>query len=240
MRPTAQVHERPVRIDRDRLVVTQLGDPLQLERVVCKAAISLGPVHHLADERIVGGRDRLHLGLDLLEILRRERPGDLEVVVEAVVDRRPEPDRRRREDLPDRRGQHVRRGMAEHVEGVGIAIRENRDRGVLIDRPAEIANLAVDPDCQGRAGEAGTDRLGEIEPGRTGGQLTDAAVRKGQSNGTHAGNDRRLGIRIRADRMTDDRGPRCQPEVQAETDQDRNRQEAEPDYWTFCHDLTAS
>ena len=73
-------------------------------------------IHLLAHERILLRRDLPHLVLERGEILRRERLGDLEVVVEAVLDRRAEADLRVGAQASHGRREHVRGRMAQHVE----------------------------------------------------------------------------------------------------------------------------
>ena len=58
----------------------------------------------------------LHLLLDLREILRRDAVRQIDVVIEAVLDRRPGGELRLRPDAQDGRGQHMRGGMADALE----------------------------------------------------------------------------------------------------------------------------
>ncbi len=182
VRTAAQVGERPVGVGRDDLVVAQLADPLELERVVGELLVGGGAVHLVPDKRIVGLRHLGHPRLDLLEVLGREGTRHLEVVVEALVDRRAEPDAGRREDLAHRRGHDVRRGVAQHVERLAIPLGEDRDRRIAADREHEVAHGAVDPDRHRRLGEPRPDRLGDLAPGDPGGILPHAAVGQGQAD----------------------------------------------------------
>ena len=185
MRTAAEILEGAVGVDRDHLVRPQLADPLELERIVGKATVGLRAVHDLADERIVPLRDLDHLLLDRLEVLGREGARHLEVVVEAVLDRRAEPDPRAREELAHRRRQDVRRAVPEHLEGGRVAVGEHRERGVLLDGPVEVPHRAVDARGQRRLGEARTDRLRHRAAGRAGGKFPDAAIRQGEADLTH-------------------------------------------------------
>ena len=127
VRAATEIDERTVGIRRDDLVVSQLGEPLELERIVGEQLLRLRASDLIAHERILLGRDLPHLVLERGEILRRERLGDLEVVVESVVDRRTEPDLRVRAQAPDGGRQHVGGGMPEHVERPRVAIREDAE-----------------------------------------------------------------------------------------------------------------
>ncbi len=128
VRATTQIHERTIRVDRDHFVLLQIVDALELQRIVREAPLGLGAIYFLAHERIVRGRHLAHLRFDLLQVFGRERRGHFEVVVKAVLDRRPEADPGVREQLPHGGGQHVRRGVAQDVEGLRIAIGEQRHR----------------------------------------------------------------------------------------------------------------
>ena len=62
----------------------------------------------------------LHLVLDPLEVGLGDRLRELEVVVEAVLDRRADRDLDARVEPPHRLGEQVRRRVAQHVERVGV------------------------------------------------------------------------------------------------------------------------
>jgi hypothetical protein len=88
-------------------MVPQLVDALELERVVGKSAPRFAPVHHFADERKIAGRHFGHLGLEPFQVLGCERPVDLKVVVEPVLDGRAKTDPRVGEELAHRGRQNV-------------------------------------------------------------------------------------------------------------------------------------
>ena len=133
MRTLAQVDEQAVFVGRGgrkrgagrRGAGRQIVQDLDLERLV--ATLEEGPTvgerDFLADERMVGGDGSAHGGLDGGQIVGRERARQEEVVVEAVVDRRADPELRAREDPQHRLGHHVRGGMAHRVQvrvGAGV------------------------------------------------------------------------------------------------------------------------
>jgi hypothetical protein len=105
----AEIDERPIGVHRDRFVFPQLADSLKLERIVGKAAPRFRPVHHLAHEWKVPGRDLGHLQFEPLEIVGRERPVYLKVVVEPVLNGGTKTDSSMGEKLSHCRGQDVRR-----------------------------------------------------------------------------------------------------------------------------------
>ncbi len=137
----AQVDERAVLVDRDRRHRPVLGlrrggevvDDLDLERLPMggeEGASLLG--RELApDERVVGRDAQAHPLLDRFEVLGGERARQLEVVVEAVADRRPDPELRAREEVENRLGHDVGGRVAHRVElAVGTGVEK------LVDRPA--------------------------------------------------------------------------------------------------------
>ena len=67
-------------------------------------------------ERMVRFDLLLHLRLDLLEIVGRDAVRQIDVVIKAVLDRRPGSELRFRPDPQDRRRQDVRRRMTETLE----------------------------------------------------------------------------------------------------------------------------
>ena len=83
------------------------------------SAVGLGDL--VADERLVLGDDLAHAGLDPLEVVGAERAavGQLEVVVEAVLDRRADGERGPREQVEHGLRQHVGRRVAERVAALG-------------------------------------------------------------------------------------------------------------------------
>jgi hypothetical protein len=187
VRPAAQVHERAVGVDRDDFVRTEVVDALELERVVREAALRLLPRHLLAYERVIRLHDFAHLGLDALQVLRRERRGDLEVVVEPVFDGGTEPDLGVREKVAHRRREHVGAGVAEHVERLGVFVREHGDLRPVRQRARQVPHLTVHAHGEGGLGQARADRAREVGPGGAGGQspLTPVGERDADPGGGH-------------------------------------------------------
>ena len=116
----------------------------------------------------------LDLRLDPLERVLADRLRELEVVVEAVLDRRADGDLRSGIETPDGLGQEVRRRVAQDVERVGIlrvAGRQDLDRLPVLERQAHVLDLAVRPDEDCLLGQLGADRGSRVEPRRTFGKL---------------------------------------------------------------------
>ena len=117
-------------------------------------------------DTLVGEVARLdlpHFLLDLLEVLRRERRGAVEVVIEAVVDGRPDAQLGFGIQFEHGGGQKMGGGMAVDTERLGILGGEDLQGGVLFDRAGEVVQLSVDLGDDGGVGEARADGLGDID-----------------------------------------------------------------------------
>ena len=151
VRPAAQVHEGTVAVERDgldALVADEVLDQLHLVRLVlgAKALDRLGG-GDLASARTARPprRGPPSAARSARGRTRRAEPvGELEVVVEAVGDRRPDRHLRPRPQIEDGRGQHVGCVVAEHVERVCAP--GSQDLDLARRRPAagQVADLAVD------------------------------------------------------------------------------------------------
>ena len=173
VRPAAEVGERPVGVERDRLhagVRDEIVDQLDLVVLLLgdEALTGHGDRDVLALERLGGLHVLAHARLDRREVGLRERDPlrELEVVVEAVLDRRADRDLHARVQLHHRRRQHVRRVVAHERERVVPALLgDDRDVRAVGQRARQVAHLAAvaglgmaHPDGERRARESGTDR----------------------------------------------------------------------------------
>ena len=157
MRPAAQVGEGAVGVQRhglDALVADQVLDQLDLVVLLlcAKAVERLGYGHLLAHERLVGVDVLLHPRLDPLEVGVGDRdPGrELEVVVEAVLDRRADRDLDPRVEVEHGRREYVRGVVADQGQGVlaaalGDDLELLRGAGAVGQRAREVAQLVVRP-----------------------------------------------------------------------------------------------
>ena len=188
MGAAAEVLEGAVAVERDGLdafVGDQVFDQLDLVALVLglEDLDRLGDRDVAARELLLGGDvgahrllDRLQVGLGDLDLGR-----ELEVVVEAVLDRRADRHLGPGVELLHRLGHHVGGVVADQVERLGVAVGEDPDLGAVGERRGEVAQLAVDADRQRRLGEARPDRRRRVGPGRPLGQLQRLAV--GQRDG---------------------------------------------------------
>lgn len=123
--------------------------------------------------------DAIDLGLDRRKVRFGERTWQFEVVVEAVLDRRPEAELGLRDDRHDRFGHHVRRRMTHRVQVVVPALfRHDRDRGAGRHRQRQVLDRPVDQDRDRGLGQAGSDRGGDIVAGRTVCELKPVSIGK--------------------------------------------------------------
>ena len=137
----------------------------------------------VALEGLVLGDDLAHAGLDALEVVVGERlaVGQVEVVVEAVLDGRADGERGPRVEAEHGLGEQVGGGVAERRQaplGVGG---DDLDRGAVGQGSGEVALVAVDDRDEGVLGQALADVGGQIGPGGALGQRSARSV--GQRHG---------------------------------------------------------
>ena len=141
----------------------------------------------VADERLVLGHDLPHGGLDPLEVLVAEvgTARQLEVVVEAVLDHRPDgvvgPGPQPEHGL----GQDMGRRVPEHGPApVGLGGQDG-DLGAVLERRVEVHLGPVEGGGHCRLGQAGADGLGELEGGGAGVELLGRTIGKSDADGCH-------------------------------------------------------
>jgi hypothetical protein len=184
----AQVHPRPVAfagaIHGDGLALGQLHHPFGLERfpTLFEEIADIVARPHFAAQGFVGGDDAPHFVLDGGEVLVGEgavlrRRG--EIVVESILGRGAEGDLSSGEQVLHRLGKDVREVVADELERFGFVARgDQRQAGIALDRPVEVAKLTVHAGgkrgfCQPRA-----DRRRDIRGRRAFGHFPDRSVRK--------------------------------------------------------------
>ena len=116
------------RLGRRHRIVGLALDDLELVRVVVEQLERLGLGDLVADERLVLGDDLAHAGVELLEVVGLERAavGQLEVVVEAVLDGRADGERGPREQVEHGLGQHVGRRVAQREQAPVALLDDDR------------------------------------------------------------------------------------------------------------------
>ena len=187
MRPAAQIEPLALRVDLDLVGLGDRVDQLELEglALVGEQLLRALAVHHLARERSVAGDDLAHLGFDLGQILRRERLVAREVVIEAVIDHRPDGHLRAGIELLHGLRHHMRRVVADQLERLLVLAREEFDRGVGLDGGGEVGQLAIEAHRHAALGKRRRDRLGHVETGRAGRHRALCAIGKCQGDLRH-------------------------------------------------------
>jgi len=123
VRAATEVQKLPLPVERDRgLIFQTVFDVLDLERLPQLAAELDRPGPRLLDplERLILLDDLGHFGLDVGEILLGDRPLELEVVIEAVVDRRPKGQLHPVEKPHHRPGHHMGGRVAHDLQGLRV------------------------------------------------------------------------------------------------------------------------
>ncbi len=111
----------------------------------------------------------LDLVLEPLQVGLGDGLGELEVVVEAVLDRRPDRDLRPREKPARGLGEEVRGRVAQDVEGVGVVLVPNGqdlDPLAVGDGQPQVADRAVRAQQNRLFGELRADRARRVEARR--------------------------------------------------------------------------
>ena len=189
VRPAAEVGEPALAVDRDGRVVDRLDELGLVElALVAEGAQGLVAGHLAAHERGVGLDDLGHALLDALEILGREGLLDVEVVVEALLDRGADRELGPREEIGHRLGQDVRARVAEDVAPLGAVEAHALDAAVGGQRRREIGEATVDPgghQTAGNTGRAGAAALQRLAGGGSGGEFSRGVVGKSDGNSRH-------------------------------------------------------
>ena len=129
VRPGAEIGEIAVAIERDFFALGNVLDDIELELARVPGRSPRAPSRHACAIASASSRETIdpledvvrfdllfHLRLDLREILGRDAVRQIDVVIEAVLHRRPGGELRLRPDAQDGRRQHVRGGMAQPLE----------------------------------------------------------------------------------------------------------------------------
>ncbi len=164
MRTAAQIDPVSLTVQRDRLgrrqILNELG--LVLLALGLEEGDGLVAVDHGALELRAAADDVPHLCFDGREIVGRERLVAGEIVIETVLDRRPDGDLGAGIELLHRLGQNVCGVVADEFQRLGVAAGDENEGGVAVDEGSEVDCLAVQLHRQRRAGQTGTDGCGHI------------------------------------------------------------------------------
>ena len=185
VRAAAEVEPVALAVDLERLAGRNGVDQLDLEQLVLVAEDALGLLarHDALGERLVARDDLAHLLLDRGEILGRERLVAEEVVVESVLDHRPDGDLRSGPQRLHRLRQHMGAIVPDQLQAALVLAGEKLDLGVALDRVRQIGDHAFERHRHRALGERGRDALGDVETGDAVGILPTGAV--GERQGDH-------------------------------------------------------
>jgi hypothetical protein len=178
VRPAAEVKPVALKIDPQLLVLGNGLDELDLEHLALGLEHAAGPiaVPYLLGERAVARDDLTHLRLDRREVLGRERLVAEEVVIEAVLDDRPDRHLCAGEQLLHRFRQHVGAVMADELQRGRVVARDDLDPVAVGKLIRKVSKPVVHLHRNGLLGERLGDRRGDDRAGRAVGNLAPCAV----------------------------------------------------------------
>ncbi len=178
VRPTAQVLPVSLVIDRDRLAGRDALNDLGLVGLAHGVEVGDGriAVDHFARDLFVAVDDLAHARLDRRQVVQGEGLVAGEVVEEAVLDIGADGHLGSGEQLLHRLGQQVGGVVADHLQGFGGVAGDDLDRPGALDRPVEVAQLAVQLDQQGLLFQGFGDRGGHVAAGDAVLELTAVTI----------------------------------------------------------------
>ena len=190
VRAAAHVHPVVTRpVDRQFLALRQFGSPFGLERLalIPPALEELIARPDFPLQRLVRADDAPHLLLDPRQVLFRERAAfgrRGEVIVKAVVRRRAEGDLRAGKEALHRLGEDMGEIVPRQLQRIRLVARRDQSQfAVALERPADIAQLAIHARRDRCLGEARPDRRRDIGRRRARRDFADRSV--GQSDRKH-------------------------------------------------------
>ncbi len=165
MRSPAQIDEAvAVAVEGHRSVAAHLGvvdllDDLAFVRMVGEELQPFGCRGLTPFEGLVGLDDLAHPGVDAFQVVVGERGavGQVEVVVEAVLDGGSDGEVGARPQVEHGLGQHVGRGVPQGLDAQIVAVGDQLDHGAVGERPVEVDLFLVDDGDQRCSGQAGPD-----------------------------------------------------------------------------------
>jgi hypothetical protein len=129
---------------------TLQADQLQLVGLVSQFSLCVLIRQGTASEQLARLDDLLHALAETVEVFRREGSVDVEVVVEAVLDRRSDPELGSLEAVLYRLREHVRARVPDDRPTI-LGVRPHRLHDVaILNDVLEIPELVVDPSCDDR------------------------------------------------------------------------------------------
>ena len=190
MRAAAEVGERALAVDRDRLAGRQIAHDLRLvglaDALVIRGGLVARP--HFARDRFVARDDLAHAFFQPFEIAGSEGVVAGEIVIEPVLDDGADGDLDVGPQFLGGLGEHVRGVVAEHLQPLRVARGDDGDAGVGLDGAGKIAQLAIDARGERGPGKARSDVGRDIGAGHRRVVAADRPVGQGDGDGAvHGG-----------------------------------------------------
>ncbi len=180
VRAAAEVDEFPGGVERDHRLDGFFLDQLAFEFLVRLAIeverLGLGDQLALVGNVLRG--DLVHPGFDFFEVFRRERLVAEEFVEKSGFDRRADAEFYVGIELEDGRGEQMRGGVAQHLDGVGILRGEDRKLYIVVERARKIDQLAIGARDESFLGETRRNLLRDFGGGCSAGDFARGAVRQ--------------------------------------------------------------
>ncbi len=181
VRPAAQVDPVPLAVEADLILLGNTRDDLGLVHLAqaLEELDSLIARHHPARDFLVCLRQLLHLRLDGGEVFHGEGTLIGEVVVEAILDHRPDRHLRIRKELLHRLREQMRGGVANDLEPIRIPFGHDRDSRVATDDMRGVDELAIDTACERGLAQARANARRDLIHGDGMIEAALAAIRQG-------------------------------------------------------------
>lgn len=166
MRPTAQVQPLALTIDGNIFALGQVADQLRLEAfsALFKKSDGVIAVPDLAHEGLCPLHDFTHALFNGGEIIRGERLGPVEIVIEPVFNGRPNGHLRTGEQVLHGFGQHMGGIVADQFKGFGVFAGNEAQSRIMADILTDIAQAAIHFHGQCGFGQSGPDRFRHRRP----------------------------------------------------------------------------
>ena len=181
VRPPAEVEPVALVVECDGLALRDGVEQLELESLAqrLEAPASILAAHLLAPEGPIGGDDLGHARLDPRKVVGRERLLAEEIVIVAVIDRRPDRHLGPGEQILDGFRHDMRTVVPDHRQRVRILTTDQSHPGVRSDRPVQVPELAVDLGHESGASQALADRGSDLGTRHAAGKAARGLVREG-------------------------------------------------------------
>ena len=167
VRAAAEIEPFALLVDLDRLVARNGVDQFDLELLALVAEHLFGFLArpYFLGEGCIARDDLAHLLFDGRQVFRRERLVAEEIVIEAVLDHRPDGHLRAGPERLHGFRQHMRGIVPDQFQRARVVAVEEFDFGIALDRVGQVGEHAVERHRDRALGERGRNALGDVETG---------------------------------------------------------------------------